>query len=146
MSAVTVGVLIACVLGGFAWPRWWLGLAPIAGALAITLYTVLAGKWRLTPSGDNQGAIEFFAIVLLTLAMEGAVLAGLLGRLWTSKQRGNPAAARAAGRAARGAGVISGAFVLTVSLLIYGSPVAVILLAASGVAFVLARAWRSRRS
>ena len=82
-----VGLLVALFVG-FRWPVWWIAVIPIVIAACLTLYTVLTGDWQVTPSGDNEGAIEFLGILALTLVAELALCAGAALRFIRLRRKG----------------------------------------------------------
>jgi hypothetical protein len=143
MDALLVLLLAAAFCTSFSWPRWWLSLAPIALAIGLIIYTVLAGDWKPTPSGDNEGAIEFLLIVVLTVLMELALLAGALVRAGYEKRRLDAIPVNTATRAGAGTAFISLLFILAAATLIDGraTVLAVLSLGAIG-----AGVWFARRS
>jgi hypothetical protein len=138
MNLAVVGVLAGLLLAGFARPRWWLSLLPVALTICLSAY-------RLSlPRSSSADAVAFLGIVLLTVAMEGVLVAGALARAGFERSRSRPGRARQAFHAARtiafagfafaGAGVVASRA---------GGGVAM-LLSAVAVAVVLVKAWRAR--
>ena len=120
MGALLVLLLAAAFCASFLWPRWWLSLGPIALAIGLIIYTLVAGYWNLTPSGDNEGAIGFLAIVVVTVLMELALFAGSLVRAGYEKRRPGVGPVNAAIRAGAGSAFIALLFVLAAATLVDG--------------------------
>lgn len=141
MSPVLAWLLAASLVVGFARPRWWLALAPVTLAIGLNVYRLTAVR---TNAGGSQDAIAFLGIVLLALAMEGALIAGVLARAGMEQAHQRPATARAALRTARGVALVAVAFAVSVIVMAQASNGTLLLLGLAAVAVVLARAWRAR--
>ncbi len=105
MNAAVAGLLAGLLLAGFARPRWWLSLVPVAIAVAV-------GTYRLTlPRSASADAVAFLGIVLLTVVMEGSLVVGAVARSSFEGSQSRPLRAKAALAAARSIGLIGLAFV-----------------------------------
>jgi hypothetical protein len=137
-----VGSLLAALLGaGFARPRWWLSLGPVAVAVGLTGYRLATVP---ASGGRSEDAIALAGIVLLAAAMEAALVAGALARAGADRARQRRAAATAALRAAREIAVVGLAFMATVVVMARATSGMFALLSVMAVAVVLARMWRAR--
>lgn len=118
MDAFLLLLVLAAFCTSLFRPRWWLSLGPIMLAIGLTAYTVLAGDWESTPSGDNNGAITFLAIAAVTVLMELALFAGALLRAAYEKRRPDTGRVNPAVRAGAGSAFVGLLFVLAVATLL----------------------------
>jgi hypothetical protein len=138
MNLAVAGLLAGLLLAGFARPRWWLSLLPVA-------LTIGLGAYRLSvPRSSGEDAVAFLGIVLLTVAMEGALVAGALARAGFERSRSRPARVKEALQTARTmalAGLACAGAAAVVSRTAAG---VAILISVAAVAVVAVRAWRAR--
>jgi hypothetical protein len=138
MNLAVAGLLAGLLLAGFARPRWWLSLLPVA-------VTICLGAYRLSlPRSSRADAVAFLGIVLLAVAMEGALVAGALMRAGLERSRAHTGRARQALHGARAIALAGVAFA-GAGLVVSRAPGwLAMLLSAAAVAVVLVRVWRAR--
>lgn len=138
MNGAVAGLLAGLVLAGFARPRWWLALVPVA-------LTIGLGAYRLSlPRNASADEVAFLGIVLLTVAMESSLVAGALARAGFERAQSRPARAGTALRAARGIALTGVAFVGAAIVVSRATSGLALVLSVVAVGVVLARAWRAR--
>jgi hypothetical protein len=138
MNLAVVGLLAGLLLAAFARPRWWLSLLAVA-------VTVGLGAYRLSlPRSSGEDTVAFLGIVLLTVAMEGALVAGALARAGFERSRSRPARVREALRTALAMALAGLAFVGAAAVVSRAATGVAIIISAAAVAVVIARAWRAR--
>jgi hypothetical protein len=134
MNGVVAGLLAALLVLGFARPRWWLGLVPVAVAVGL-------GAYRLSVS-SSADAVAFLGIVLLAIAMEGSVASGVLARAAFERTQARPTGATL--RAARAVALTGLAFIGAALVAARASAGVTLVLSVAALGLVLARAWRAR--
>jgi hypothetical protein len=138
MDLGVVGLLAGLLLAGCARPRWWLSLPPVAITVGLVAY-------RLSlPRSTGEDAVAFLGIVLLTVAMEGALVAGALGRAGFERSKSRPGRASEALGAARTIALVGLALVAAAVVVSRAATGLAILLSVAAVTAVLVRAWRAR--
>ncbi len=126
MNALIAGLLAGLLLAGFVRPRWWLSLVPVA-------VTIGLGAYRLSlPRSSSADAVAFLGIVLLTVAMEGALVGGALARAGFERSQSRRARARAALHAARGIALAGLTFVVAAIVVARATSGLALLLSAAG--------------
>jgi hypothetical protein len=141
MNALVGSLLAALCLAGFARPRWWLSLGPVAAAIVLTGYRLATAR---AAGGTSEDAIALVGVVLLGVAMEAALATGALVRAGVDWAARRPAPARDAVRAARGIALIGLAFVAAIVVAARATHGVFALLSVAAVGVVLARVWRAR--
>ena len=136
MPDILLLVFLLAGLIGFLWPTPWIAVIPLAGAGLLVLYVGLSGGFQPGPNGDNEGGIAFFAIVVLAVAAELALLAGALARAALNRVRGQQSGARRATRRSAAAALAAFALVSLAAIFMAGFLVTGLVLAS-----VAAVAW-----
>ncbi len=138
MHLAVAGLLAGLLLAGFARPRWWLSLVPVAVTVGLVAY-------RLSlPRTSSEDAVAFLGIVLLTVAMEGSLVGGALARAGFERSRSRPGRVTEALGAARAIALTGAAFVGAAVVVSRAATGLVLLLSGAAVAVVLFRACRAR--
>ncbi len=121
MPALVPFLLLLSLAAGFLWPGRKTALLPIAVVIGLTAFFVVHGDWRVSPNGDNTSGLQFFALVVIALLGEGAIIAGALLRAARERRRGEVLTSRLAVRGGAGAAAVSLSFVCVIALLDRGA-------------------------